>query len=112
MVDQPPKLKWATFGVVSLVVGALAVLADRGMNFTFSMVASAAFGFMIWSAAQGKIVEQGDPNFRQLSAVLQASAKSPGQSLAKAVLWFVQTVAVVLLFMAAVAAVVISANAA
>ena len=111
-VNQPSKLKWTTFGVLALVAGVLGVLADRGLNFTFAAVASIAIAFTVWSAAQGEIVERRDPSFRKLGAALQAIGKSPGPSLAKAVLWFIQTVALVLLFMAAVAAVVIGANAA
>ena len=111
-VNQPSNLKWTTFGVLALVAGAFGVLADRGWNFTFAVVASIALAFTVWSAAQGEIVERHDPSFRQLGAALQAIGKSPGQSLAKAVVWFIQTIALVLLFMVAVAAVVIGANAA
>jgi hypothetical protein len=111
-VNQSLNLKWATFGISSLVVGLLAILADRGMNSAFAVLAVAALTLMIWSAAQGEIVEHRDPSFRQFFAALEAIAKSPGRSLIKGFLWFIETVALVVFFMVGVGLVIIGANAA
>lgn len=106
----PGRLSCRACGAAFKVEQSVAVMADRQMNLAFAAVAVAALALMVWSGAQGKLVPLREPSLREVAAVIQSYAKSPVQSLASAAWWLLQTVALVVLFMAAVAAVVVGSN--